>query len=338
MVRAVSSSLATVVRIHETGGPEALRVERLDVGEPGPGEVRLRQTAIGLNFIDTYHRSGLYPLDRLPAVIGSEGAGVVEAVGPEVDSPRVGDRVAYALSLGAYASRRLITAEKLVALPESVSDKLAASILLKGLTAWYLVRRTKRLEGGETVLVCAAAGGVGTLVSQWARALGAEVIGVVGSEAKAGIARANGCHEVIVAAHDSVVEHVRELTGGRGVDVAYDGVGKSSFDTSLECLAKFGLLVSFGNASGPVEPLELLRLAPKSVFVTRPSLAPHVAERDDLLDAASELFAAVEDGTLRPATPRLFDLEQAADAHRALEARETTGSTVLVPSRTDQPA
>ena len=321
---------ATVVRIHQTGGPEALRVERLEVGEPGPGEVRLRQTAIGLNFIDTYHRSGLYPVGDLPAVIGSEGAGVVEAVGPEVDSVAAGDRVAYCMSLGAYASRRLIPAEKLVALPNALSDRTAASIMLKGLTAWYLVRRTKRLQGGETALVYAAAGGVGTLVSQWANALGARVIGVVGSDSKAELALSNGCHEVIVG-YDKVAPTVLELTGGRGVDVAYDGVGKRTFDASLESLAKFGLLVTFGNASGPVAPLELLRLTPKSVFVTRPSLAPHVAERADLLQASAELFAAVESGILRPAEPRVFALEEAREAHRALEARETTGATVLVP-------
>ncbi len=326
---------ATVVRLHETGGPEAMRVERLEIGEPGSGEVRLRQTAIGLNFIDTYHRSGLYPVGELPAILGSEAAGVVEAVGPAVDDFRVGDRVAYAMSLGAYASHRLIAAEKLVSLPESVSDHLAASIMLKGLTARYLVRRTKRLEGGQSVLVYAAAGGVGTLVCQWARALGAKVIGVVGSEAKAEIARGNGCHEVIVGT-DRVAEGVLELTDGRGVDVVYDGVGKSTFDASLESLAKFGLLVTFGNASGPVEPLELLRLVPKCAYVTRPSLSPHVAERDDLLAATAELFTAVEDGTLRPPPPRLFDLEQAARAHRALEARETTGSSVLVPGLGDE--
>lgn len=327
----MTTTLATVVRVHEPGGPEALRVEKLELGEPREGEVRLRQSAIGLNFLDTYHRSGLYPVDTLPAVIGSEAAGVVEAVGPGVDSVRIGERVGYASSLGAYASHRLIPAAKLVTLPEVVSEQLAASIMLKGLTAWYLVRRTKRLEGGEAVLVYAAAGGVGTLVSQWARALGAQVIGVVGSEPKAEIARRNGCHEVIVAAEESIPDRVRELTAGRGVNVAYDGVGKSTFDASLESLARFGLLVSFGNASGPVEPVELLRLSPKCLFVTRPSLGPHIAERSDLLEAASELFGAVAEGMLRPPEPRLVELDKVQEAHRALEGRQTTGPTVLVP-------
>lgn len=320
-----------VVRVHAYGGVEALRVEEVEVGTPGPGEVLLRQTAIGLNFIDTYHRSGLYPIDPLPAVLGSEGAGVVEAVGPGVEDFAVGDRVAYGLGRGAYAERRLIEAERLVALPAAISDEAAAAMMLKGLTAQYLVRRTCALRSGDVVLVHAAAGGVGTILCQWASALGARVFGTAGSAAKVARALEHGCEAAIDYRREDVVARVGELTDGRGVDVVYDGVGKATFDISLECLTRFGLLVTFGNASGPVGPVDVLRLTPKGIFLTRPSLITYAAEREDLVAMAADLFAAVEAGQVRIEIGQRFALREVQAAHRALEGRETVGSTILLP-------
>ncbi len=327
---AASTSLA--VRIHAYGPPAALSVDQVEAGEPGPGEVLLRQTAIGLNFIDTYHRSGLYPIDPLPAILGSEGAGVVEAVGPDAGDLRVGDRVGYAMSRGAYAERRLIDASLLVRLPETTSDELAAAALLKGLTAWYLIRETHRVSRGDTILVQAAAGGVGSILVQWASHLGATVYGTAGSEEKAELARRNGCAEVILYDREDVVARVAQLTEGRGVDVVYDGVGRATFDASLASLRPRGLLAAFGNASGAVPPFDILRLTDGSKFVTRPTLATYIAQREDLDRAASELFSALADGIVRIDIHQRFALTDARLAHEALEARRTIGSSVLLPT------
>jgi len=318
------------VRVLETGGPETLRVVEVEVPPPGPGQVRLTHEAIGLNFLDTYHRSGLYPID-LPATIGSEAAGRVEAVGPGVDEPAVGDRVAYAGPLGAYAGARLIDAGRVVPVPDGVDAEVAAAILLKGLTAWYLLHRTHRIRPGETVLVHAAAGGVGTLLCRWAAALGARVLGTAGNEHKAAHARASGCEHVILYRDENVPERVMALTGGRGVDVVYDGVGEATFEGSLASLADFGLLVSFGNASGPVGPIDLLDLKDRGVYLTRPSLGSHVRTAAQLRRAAAAVIEALEEGVLEAEVGQRFRLEEAAAAHEALESRSTVGSTVLIP-------
>ena len=318
------------VRVHEPGGPEALSVETIEVGDPGPGQVRMTHEAIGLNFIDTYHRSGLYEIE-LPATIGSEGAGIVEAVGPGVEGLAAGDRVAYGDALGAYAGARVIDAGRLVRLPDSIEAEIAAATMLKGLTAWYLLHRTHRVRAGETLLVHAAAGGVGSLLCQWARALGARVLGTAGSREKADRARAAGCDAVIRYRDEDVASRVSELTAGRGVDVAYDGVGASTFEASLASLAPFGLLASFGNASGPVPPVNLLSLRKKGVYLTRPSLGLHVAAPEDLRRGAHALFTALTDGTLEVLIGQRFRLEEARAAHESLETRLTVGSTVLLP-------
>jgi len=320
------------VRIHQHGGPQVLRYEEVEVGEPGPGEVLLAQTAIGLNFIDTYHRAGLYPLPSLPAVIGSEAAGRVEAVGEGVSGVAVGDRVAYALSRGACAGHRLIAADLLVPLPEGITDEVAAGAMLKGLTAWYLLRHTFRVEAGMTVLIHAAAGGVGSILTGWARALGARVIGTVGSREKAERARRLGCDHPIVYTEEDFVTRVRELTGGRGVPVVYDGVGQATFAGSLDCLAPRGLMVTYGNASGPVPPLQVLDLSKKgSLYLTRPTLGTYVAERRELLVGADELFGMIEGGGVEIHIDQRYPLAETERAHRELEARQTTGSSVLIP-------
>lgn len=318
------------IRIHETGGPEVLRWEPVEVAPPGPGEVLLRQTAVGLNFIDTYYRSGLYRAD-LPAVLGSEGAGVVEAVGPDVVDLLPGQRVAYALGpLGAYAERRLMPADRLVPLPDEIEDRQAAAVMLQGMTARYLLRRTWRVQPGDTVLIHAAAGGVGLLACQWATHLGATVIGTVGSDEKATLARDHGCTWPIP--YEGFAKRVREITGGRGVPVVYDGVGRATFDESLDCLAPLGMMVSYGNASGAVPPVDLLKLSAKgSLFLTRPTLFTYVAGREDLLETAADLFDVVRSGAVRVRIGQTFPLREAARAHEALEARRTTGSTVLLP-------
>ena len=318
------------IRIHETGGPEVLRWEPVEVGDPGPGEVRIRQTACGLNYIDVYGRTGLYPVGELPAVLGMEAAGVVEALGPGVDDVAVGDRVAYPMALGAYAEARLIDAGKIVRLPDSIDDETAAAMMLKGLTAHYLLFRTYPVEPGDDILVYAASGGVGTLLCQWGNQLGANVIGCVGSAEKAELARANGCHHAILYRDEDIAARVREITDGRGVAVAYDSIGKATFDASLDSLRPFGVLATYGNASGPVEPFNPLILAGKgSLYVTRPTLATHIATRELLEDGAATLFDAVEQGQVRIHVNQRFPLAECAAAHRALEARETTGSTVL---------
>lgn len=319
------------IRIHEPGGPDVMRWEEVAVGEPGPTEVRVRQTAVGLNYIDTYHRSGVYKLP-LPAIIGSEGAGVVEAVGRDVATLKPGDRVAYAGSIGAYAEVRLIAADRLVLLPAEIDDLHAAGMMLQGMTAQYLLRQTFNVSSGDTILVHAAAGGVGLILCQWARHLGATVIGTVSSDEKAALAKANGCTHTIVYTRENFVERVRELTGGRGVAVVYDGVGATTFFGSLDCLRPKGLAVLFGAASGQVPPFDLQLLSAKgSLFVTRPSLGAYTAKRADLVATASDLFEVVRSGAVSIDVRQTFALKDAAEAHRALESRATTGTTVLLP-------
>jgi NADPH2:quinone reductase len=320
------------VRIHETGGPEVLRYEEVEVASPAAGEALVRHHAIGVNFIDTYHRSGLYPLP-LPAVLGTEAAGVVEALGEGVTDVAVGQRVAYAGTItGTYTAARSIPDARLVPLPDDVSCEQAAAIMLKGMTAEYLLRRTHRVEAGETIVFHAAAGGVGLIACQWARALGARVIGVVGSDAKAELARAHGCAEVVVLPGDDLAGRVRTLTGGRGVPVVYDSVGRDTFEASLDCLAPRGLMVSFGNASGPVPPVSPLALASRgSLYLTRPTLAAYTARREELLASSAALFEVVRAGTVRVAVSRRYRLADAEQAHRDLEGRRTTGSLLLLP-------
>lgn len=321
------------VRMHRTGGPEVLQYEAVEPGAPGSGEARVRQHAVGVNFIDIYHRSGLYPVP-LPSGLGQEAAGVVEAVGPGVSEVAVGDRVAYAGGpLGAYATARNIAADRLVRLPDGISFDTAAALMLKGLTAHYLLRRTCRVEAGDAVLIHAAAGGVGLIACQWARALGATVIGTVSTPDKAALAQANGCEHVLTGvAPADLAAQVRALTGGRGVRVVYDGIGRDTFMASLDCLQPMGMMVSYGNASGPVAPFEPGMLAQKgSLFLTRPTLFHYIAARADLVAAADELFARVLDGTLQINIQQRHALADCARAHEALAARRTTGSTILLP-------
>lgn len=324
--------MTRAIVVHHTGGPEVLTLEQdWPLASPGPGQVALRQTAIGLNFIDTYQRSGLYTL-QLPFVAGSEGAGVVTALGEGVTALKLGDRVAYQGLVGAYADERLVVADRVVPIPEGVSDQTAAAIMLKGLTAFYLLFKTWPVARGETILWHAAAGGVGQIATQWAKALGATVIGTTGSDEKAALAKANGCDHVINYRTEDFAVRVRELTAGRGVDVVYDGVGKDTFDKSLDCLRPRGLMVSFGNASGVVSVPDITVLSRKgSLYVTRPTTAHYFVTSDELLEGAASLFAAVESGAVKVDVSRTFPLDRAADAHRALEARETTGSVVLLP-------
>ncbi len=321
------------IRIHQYGGPEVLRWEEVEVGDPGPGQLRVRHAAVGLNYIDVYHRTGLYPLPSLPWTLGMEGAGRVEAVGEGVTEFKAGDRVAYASPpVGAYAEVRLIPADRVVALPDAIDERTAAAMMLQGMTAQYLLRRTYRVQPGDTILLHAAAGGVGLIASQWARHLGATVIGTVGSDEKAELARAHGCHHVIVYSRENFVERVREITGGQGVAAVYDSVGQATFMGSLDCLRPLGMMVSFGNASGPVPPFEPGILAAKgSLFLTRPTLMTYTAKRADLLASATELFEAVVDGAVKIEVRQTYPLAETAQAHRDLEARRTTGSTVLLP-------
>ena len=320
-----------IVRAH--GGPEVLERETVAAPVPGPGEALVRHRAIGLNFIDTYFRTGLYPPPGgLPFVPGNEAAGIVEAVGPGVTEVRPGQRVAYAAGLGAYAELRTIAADRLVPLPETIDEATAAAMMLKGMTAQYLLRQTYRVQPGETILIHAAAGGVGLIACQWARHLGATVIGTVGSPMKAELARAHGCTHVIDYTREDFVARVREITGGKGVPVVYDGVGKATFMASLDCLRPRGLMVSFGNASGAVEPFNLAILSQKgSLYITRPTLFTYTATRDELLACAGDLFEVVGSGAVRIEIHQRFKLAHAADAHRALESRATTGSTILEP-------
>ena len=324
--------MTKAIRIHETGGPDVLTWEDVDVARPGPDQVRIRQSAVGLNYIDVYLRTGLYPLPELPAVIGMEGAGVVEETGAEVTEFKPGDRVCYPMNVGGYAGERLIDAGRVVHLPDGIEDTQAAAMMLKGMTAHYLLRRTYRVQPGDPVLVYAAAGGVGLILCQWAKHLGATVIGCVGSAEKAALARAHGCDHAILYDQESVPERVREITGGEGVAVAYDAVGKATFEASLDSLRPFGVMVSFGAASGPVEPFSPAILASKgSLYVTRPTLATHTATRKLLLEGAEALFDVVLAGHVKIEIGQTYPLEKAAQAHRDLEARKTTGSTVLIP-------
>lgn len=326
------------IRIHEPGDADALSWDEVTVGEPGSGEVRLRQTAVGLNFIDVYMRTGLYQLPSYPAVLGMEAAGVVEAVGAGVPDLQAGDRVAYPMTVGAYAEARLIEAEKLIRLPDSISDQTAAAMMLKGLTAHYLLFRTYPVKAGDTILVYAAAGGVGLMLSQWAKHLGATVIGCVGSEDKAKLARANGCDHTINYSHENIAERVRDLTNSEGVAVAYDSIGKDTFEASLDSLRPFGVLASYGNATGPVEPFSPGILAPKgSLYVTRPTLATHISTRELFVEGAERLLEVVEKGIVKVSVNQTYRLKDTAQAHRDLEARKTTGSTVLLPDNEPDP-
>jgi NADPH2:quinone reductase len=320
------------IRIHATGGPEVLQWDEVAVGDPGPGEARIRHSAVGVNYIDTYHRSGLYKLP-LPANIGMEAAGVIEAVGAGVEGLKPGDRVAYCGGApGSYSQVRLIPAQHLVKIPDGVTDATAATLMLKGLTVQYLLRQTYKANAGDTVLLHAAAGGVGLIFCQWARALGVNVIGTVGSDEKAAIARANGCTHTIVYTREKFVDRVKELTGGKGVPVVYDSIGKDTFPASLDCIAPRGLFVSFGSSSGPVPAFDILLLAQKgSLYATRPTLFTHIGTRAALNAAADELFALVKAGKIVSEPRQRFALKDAAAAHRALESRGTMGATVLMP-------
>jgi NADPH2:quinone reductase len=325
--------VSKAIVIHEHGGPEALRWEELPVDAPGAGQALVRHTAVGLNFIDVYHRSGLYKVPSFPCVIGLEAAGVVEAVGPGVVGLAVGDRVAYASPpLGAYAERRLMPADRLVAVPDGIDDRTAAAMMLKGMTAQYLLRRTYRVQPGDTVLIHAAAGGVGLIACQWARHLGATVIGTVGSDEKAELARAHGCDHPIVYSREDFVARVKEITGGQGVAVVYDSVGRDTFERSLDCLRPMGMMALFGQSSGPVPPVDLQVLSAKgSLFITRPTLMTYTAQAADLAASAAELFEVVGSGAVRIEVRQSYALKDAAQAHRDLESRKTTGSTVLLP-------
>ena len=317
--------------MHATGGPEVLHWEPYDPGEPGPGDVRLKHEAVGLNFIDIYHRTGLYPIGDLPAIPGMEGAGIVEAVGPDVTEFKAGDRVAYAgLPPGAYAERRRIPAHRLVKLPDTIGTRQAAAMMLQGMTARYLLHGCYPVKAGDTILIHAAAGGVGLLVCQWAQHKGARVLGTVGSAGKAELARAHGCDHPLLYEDVDFVERVRDLTDGRGVDVVYDSVGQATFMRSLDCLRPMGMLVSFGQASGPVGPIDPGILAAKgSLFLTRPSLMTYTAARNDLLEHAADLFTVVQQGALQVDIRQTYPLSEAAQAHRDLEARKTSGATIL---------
>jgi NADPH2:quinone reductase len=319
------------IMLRETGGPEVLRLEDIAVGSPGPGQVRLRQTAIGVNFHDCYVRSGSYQTLPLPGIPGLEAAGTIEEVGPGVEGFAPGDRAAYFTSgYGAYASERLVSADLLVRVPDGVSDTVAAAILVKGLTAHMLVHKVHAIQPGDIVLVHAAAGGVGLLLCQWAKHLGARIIGTAGSEQKAALAKQAGCEEVVLYRDEDFVARVRDFTGGHGVNVAYDSVGRDTFYGSLECLAPLGHLVNFGQSSGPVEPLQVAALSKGSYTITRPMLFDYTVGRENLDAMAAELFGAVASGVLTVAAPLTMPLADAAAVHQALEARQTTGSVVLM--------
>ncbi|MFO0463419.1 MAG: quinone oxidoreductase family protein [Burkholderiales bacterium] len=324
--------MTKAIRIHEHGGPEVLKWEDVEVGAPGPDEVRLKTTAAGLNFIDTYHRTGMYKI-ALPSVIGREGAGIVEAVGTNVTSCKVGDRVAYASSpMGAYAEARLMPADRVVKIPAAISDQQAASMMLKGMTAQYLLRRTYRVKAGDVILSQAAAGGVGLILGQWAKHLGATVIGTVGSEEKMALAKANGCDYVINYRKEDFQARVMEITNGKKCQVVYDGVGQDTWAKSLDCIAPLGMMVSFGAASGAVKPFYIGELAAKgSLYLTRPTLDTYTATRADLGATTDELFAIVASGVVKIEVNQTYALRDTAQAHRDLEARKTTGSTVLIP-------
>jgi NADPH2:quinone reductase len=322
--------MVQAIRFAKTGGPEVLEWQNVEVGKPGPGQVRLRHAAVGLNYIDTYQRSGLYPMP-MPSGLGSEAAGIIEEVGPGVTGLHVGDRVAYAGGpLGAYCEARVMPADRLVPVPDGISDEQAAAMMLKGMTAWYLVRRTHPIQRGETILIHAAAGGVGLIVCQWAKHLGATVIGTVGDAAKAELAKKNGCDYPINYRDEDFVAKVGEITGGKKLPVVYDSVGKDTFYKSLDCLAPLGLMASFGQSSGAIGPVDIGILAGKgSLFLTRPTLNTYTATREDLLTAANDLFDVVKSGAVKIAVNQTYKLSDAAKAHQDLQDRKTTGSTVF---------
>ena len=321
--------MAHAIRVHKVGGPEVLQWEKVEAGEPGPGQVRLRQEAAGLNFIDVYHRTGLYP-QPLPFTPGTEGAGLVEAVGADVEHVKVGDRVAYAGPIGGYAEERLIGADRLVKLPDNISSEQAAGMMLQGMTAQMLLRSVFPVAKGDTILIHAAAGGVGLILCQWASALGATVIGTVGTEEKAELAKEHGCHHPIVYSKQDFVAEIQRITGGEKLPVVYDSVGRDTFMRSLDCLKPRGLMVSFGQSSGAVEPFSPNVLAQKgSLYLTRPTMFTYTATREQLEQSAGELFAIVESGKVKIEVQQRFPLKDAAEAHRELQARRTTGSTIL---------
>ena len=325
--------MTKAIRIHRSGGPEVMTWEDVEVPAPGAGEVRVKHAAVGLNFIDVYHRTGLYPLPALPIGLGLEAAGVVEALGEGVADLDVGDRVCYGTGpLGGYAEARVMPAEKLVKTPDGIDDVHAAAMMLQGMTVQYLIRRTFRVEAGMTVLFHAAAGGVGTIACQWLKHLGATVIGTVGNREKADLAAAHGCDHPIVYSEEDFVDRVRELTGGKGVQVVYDGVGKATCERSLDCLAPRGMMVNFGNASGMVPPIDPMVLNRKgSLYLTRPTLVNYTATRGELVETANDLFDVVGSGAVKIEVRQTYPLKDAAQAHRDLEDRKTTGSTVLIP-------
>lgn len=322
--------MTNAIRIHETGGPEVMKWEAVEVGNPGPGQVRIKQGAVGLNYIDVYFRTGTYPQDTIPFTPGMEGAGEVTAVGEGVTDFKPGDRVGYAMALGAYAEERLAPAERLVKLPDSIDDKTGAAMMLKGMTASYLLRRTYKVKAGETILFHAAAGGVGLIVCQWAKHLGATIIGTVGSDEKAELAKAHGCTHTVNYKTENFVDRVNELTNGEGCDVVYDSVGKDTFPASLDCVKDFGLWATFGQSSGPLPELNMGLLAQKgSLCATRPTLATHIATRERLDELSGALFDVVQSGAVKIEINQTYPLSDAVQAHKDLEGRKTTGSTVF---------
>ncbi len=324
--------MVAAVRVHKLGGPEVLTYEEIEIGEPGPGEIKIRQHACGVNYIDTYYRTGLYPAPSLPFVAGNEGAGDVIAVGDGVKDLTVGDRVAYVVTLGSYTAERLLPADRAVKLPDAISHEQAAGMMLKGMTARYLLRVTYKVEKGTTVLIHAAAGGVGTIACQWANHLGATVIGTAGTKEKAAIAKANGCQHTILYRVEDFVTRVKEITSGKLCDVVYDGVGKDTFPASLDCLRRRGMFVSYGNASGPVPPVSPGLLQQKgSLFMTRPTLIHYTTTREELVTTANDLFDLVMRGAVKIPVNQKYALKDAVKAHRDLESRATTGSTILIP-------
>ena len=325
--------MVAAVRVHKTGGPEVLTFEQIEIGAPGPGQVKLKQHACGVNYIDTYFRMGMYPAPAgLPFVAGNEGAGEVTAVGPGVTDLKVGDRVGYVAPLGGYAAERLLPADRAVKLPDKISYEQAAGMMLKGMTAQYLLRRTFNVKPGNTILVHAAAGGVGVLLCQWGRALGATVIGTVGTKEKAELAMANGAHHTILYRNEDFAAKVKEITGGKLCDVVYDGIGKTTFPASLDCIRPLGTFASFGSASGPIEAFNINILQQKgSLFATRPTLNTYAAKREDLLAIAKDLFDIVLSGKLKIAVNQKYPLKDAVKSHVDLESRATTGASILLP-------
>jgi NADPH2:quinone reductase len=324
--------MVAAVRVHKVGGPEVLTYDDIEVGAPGAGQIRVKNRACGVNFIDTYFRSGLYPAPQMPFIPGNEAAGDVVAVGDGVKDFKVGDRVTYVVTHGGYSAERVMPAERAVKLPEAISYEQAAGMMLKGMTARYLLRSVYKVEKGTTLLMHAAAGGVGTIICQWANSLGATVIGTAGSKQKAELAKANGCHHVILYREEDFVARVKEITGGKLCDVVYDGVGKDTFPASLDCIRPLGMFASYGSASGPIEAFNLNILTQKgSLFATRPTLNNYTATRDDLLMTANDLFKVVGNGAVKIPVNQRYPLKEARKAHEELEGRKTTGSSILIP-------